>query len=142
MRRVGIITAFLPTRVFPTQSNETKIREPSLPFLVLGLIDCFSYSTGHQLSAQHTFRDCAGFEPNNVGETPVETGSGVTIMSFANRCNADHNVGVFLEPWIHSFSLVNMRSPIESRLDTCGISESHPITTPILDVSIPQQTDG
>lgn len=114
----------------------------------------FNY-TGHQLSASHTHRRCPPRtgDPNTdqslSNANAVETGSGVTIMSYVGICGEDQNgVDTDLQrdadPYFHSTSLVTMRSYVEGRVTTpnCGNDATTiPVTPPVVEALMPDPND-
>ncbi len=53
------------------------------------VVDYVGHELGHQLLGSHTFSDCDGlFEPPKGGGTPLEPGSGSTIMGYAGTCGS------------------------------------------------------
>ncbi|MEO0340598.1 MAG: reprolysin-like metallopeptidase, partial [Bacteroidota bacterium] len=78
----------------------------------LSMIDVFAHEVGHMFSAEHTWNGTGGSCDNTqIGEsTSYEIGSGNTIMSYNDICQADNNIanGGASDFYFHAISLTQI----------------------------------
>eukprot|EP00924_Labyrinthula_sp_SR-Ha-C_P010908 snap_masked-scaffold_47-processed-gene-1.62-mRNA-1 protein AED:1.00 eAED:1.00 QI:0/-1/0/0/-1/1/1/0/700 len=105
------------------QSNKTEGATGFLtPDTDVFAVDFVSHELGHQLFAEHSFRDCTGpydFQLNPDGA--VEPGGGSSIMGYAGLCQ-DKNLQLRSDPYFNSAQLIPMHNYILSVAEngTCG----------------------
>lgn len=85
----------------------------------------FGHEIGHMLGAQHTLRDCQGFNGggNRDAGSAIEPGSGTTMMSLGGSgCQAETNIIRFRDEYMHSFTINQIREGLEEFVETrdCG----------------------
>mmetsp|Transcript_12854 Transcript_12854/g.25854 ORF Transcript_12854/g.25854 Transcript_12854/m.25854 type:complete len:735 (-) Transcript_12854:1208-3412(-) len=106
--------------------------DPSTLFYV----DYLTHELGHQLSADHTFRNCnkknSGDDDNFSETDAVEPGGGTTIMGYAGICL--NNVQDRSAPHFNSLHLEIIRAYVESQASsaTCGVSVNLDTAAPIM----------
>jgi len=85
-------------------------------------VSLVAHEIGHQLDAEHTFRDCPGQNDQLDTTEGVEPGSGSTIMSYAGLCGANDLQGQS-DAFFNSISLVRIRNLVSGRVESfanCG----------------------
>lgn len=96
-------------------------------------VDYVAHEIGHQLNGRHSFSDCNGWfeSPLKRSSTPVEPGSGSTIMSYAGLCGHS-NVASRVEPIFHAKNIEEMKDFLHgvTANGNCGRVESHADSAP------------
>lgn len=73
-------------------------------------IDYVAHEIGHQFAGNHTFNNCSGGPATGNPNSPVEPGSGVTVMAYAGICGSN-NIASNSIAAFHAFSIFSEMRP-------------------------------
>ena len=81
-------------------------------------VGTLSHEIGHQLGAEHSFNNCESLNENRHPASAVETGSGNTIMGYADLCESTNVIGGE-QMFFHTKSIAEIRA-VTTLLNNCG----------------------
>ncbi len=111
------------------------------PLGALGYVGLLVHEFGHQLGADHSFNaSCSG---NRSAGTAWESGSGLTVMSYASQCQPDHIV-TSKSFHFHSGSIAQIAAYFNSSGGNCAVQSATGNSSPAAnggsDYTIPRLT--
>lgn len=84
----------------------------------------FGHELGHQMGAEHAFRDCFSGGASLSEDGASESGSGLSVMSYSGVCDKGKNLNSNVQPFFSAVSIEKIQENFKDVSMTCGIEKT------------------